>query len=76
MKRRFDRYFPWLFTASDFIASLVSLLLTNFFLQKFGIFSKVEFDAFLPLSVLWLLISLLRKDYKIGRTDELNIGIP
>ena len=70
MKRRFDRYFPWLFTASDFIASLVSLLLTNFLLQKFGIFAKVELDAFLPLSVLWLLISLLRKDYKIGRTDE------
>ncbi|RIW18457.1 exopolysaccharide biosynthesis polyprenyl glycosylphosphotransferase [Algoriphagus lacus] len=70
MKRRFDTYFPWLFTASDFLASLLSLLISNFFLQSLGIFDGAEFSAFLPLSLLWLLIASLRKDYKIGRTDE------
>lgn len=70
MKRRFDRYFPWLFTTSDFIVSLVALLFLNLILSGLGIFEWAEFDAFLPLSLLWLLISGLRKDYKIGRTDE------
>lgn len=70
MKRRFDTYFPWLFTASDFLASLLSLLISNFFLQSLGVFDGAEFSAFLPLSLLWLLIAALRKDYKIGRTDE------
>lgn len=70
MKRRFDIYFPWLFTASDFLASLFSLLIANLLLQVFGVFGGASFYAFLSLSIFWLLISLLRKDYKIGRTDE------
>lgn len=70
MKRRFDTYFPWLFTASDFLASLLTLAMANWFMQKMGIFQGVEFPAFLPLGLLWMLISTLRKDYKIGRTDE------
>lgn len=70
MKRRFDTYFPWLFTASDFLASLVSILIATSILQRVGVFEGAEFSAFLPLSVFWLLISALRKDYKIGRTDE------
>lgn len=70
MKRRFDTYFPWLFTASDFLASLFSLLVANTFLQLSELFEGGGLAAFLPLSILWLLISALRKDYKIGRTDE------
>lgn len=70
MKRRFDTYFPWLFTASDFLASLVSLLVANLILQSAGVFEGAEFSAFLTLSAVWVLISALRKDYKIGRTDE------
>lgn len=31
---------------------------------------ETEFSAYLPLALLWILISILRKDYKIGRTDE------
>lgn len=70
MKRRFDSYFPWLFTASDFLVSLVSLLIANILLKLSGIFEGAGFSAFLSLSIIWLLISALRKDYKIGRTDE------
>lgn len=70
MKRRFDTYFPWLFTVSDFLASLFALLIVNFTLQSVGLFEGAEFLAFLPLSLLWMLIGALRKDYKIGRTEE------
>jgi hypothetical protein len=72
MKRRFDTYFPWLFTVSDFFASLLSLAVANFFLQRFHVLGETEFSAYLPLSLLWILISILRKDYKIGRTDEFD----
>jgi putative colanic acid biosynthesis UDP-glucose lipid carrier transferase len=70
MKRRFDTYFPWLFTVSDFFASLLSMAVANAFLQRYQVLEQTEFSAFLPLSLLWILISSLRKDYKIGRTDE------
>ncbi len=70
MKRRFDTYFPWLFTVSDFLASLLSMAIANAFLQRYHVLSETEFSAYLPLALLWILISSLRKDYKIGRTDE------
>ncbi len=70
MKRRFDQHFPWVFTTSDFLASLVALLVCNVFLRFLGIFQGADLAAFLPLSFLWVLISVIRKDYKIGRTDE------
>lgn len=70
MKRRFDTYFPWLFTASDFLASLLSMAIANAFLQRYHVLGETEFSAYLPLALLWILISSLRKDYKIGRTDE------
>jgi putative colanic acid biosynthesis UDP-glucose lipid carrier transferase len=70
MKRRFDTYFPWLFTVSDFLASLLSMAVANAFLQRYHVLGKTEFSAYLPLALLWILISSLRKDYKIGRTDE------
>lgn len=72
MKRRFDLYFPWLFTASDFLASLLSLAVANYILQQMQVLGEISFSAFLPLGLLWILISILRKDYKFGRTDELD----
>ena len=73
MKRRFDIYFPWLFSTSDFLASVVSLFICNVILKGTGIFNEIDFVAFLPLSIVWLLVSTLRKDNKIGRTDEYEI---
>ena len=70
MKRRFDIYFPWLFTFSDFLASMLSLWVANFLLNRLGYFEEIAFLAYFPLGGAWLLISALRKDYKIGRTDE------
>ncbi len=70
MKRRFDTYFPWLFSAIDFLASVLSLLICNLIFQGIGLITETNFAAFLPLSIVWLLISALRKDHKIGRTAE------
>lgn len=70
MKKKFDTYFPWVFTVSDFLACLLSMAIANAFLQRFQVLGQTDFSAFLPLSLLWILISSLRKDYKIGRTDE------
>jgi putative colanic acid biosynthesis UDP-glucose lipid carrier transferase len=72
MKRRFDIYFPWLFTISDFLASLLSMAIASHFLQRLQVLGATSFSAFLPLGLLWILIAILRKDYKFGRTDELD----
>jgi putative colanic acid biosynthesis UDP-glucose lipid carrier transferase len=46
------------------------MAVANAFLQRYHVLGKTEFSAYLPLALLWILISSLRKDYKIGRTDE------
>lgn len=70
MKRRFDKYFPWLFLGSDFIASLVSLIFCYLWLRSFDLIQETQIQSLISLSCLWILISALRKDFKIGRTDE------
>jgi len=70
MKRRFDKYFPWVFTGSDFFASLIALIISLSVLNYFGFLQTANTNSLLPLSLLWILISGLRKDYRIGRTDE------
>ncbi|GMQ25644.1 undecaprenyl-phosphate glucose phosphotransferase [Algoriphagus sp. oki45] len=80
MKRRFDIYFPWLFTLADFLVVLFTLWIADFLLEKLGILSQIDFLAYLPLAGAWMLISVLRKDYKIGRTEEYdhtlkNLGV-
>lgn len=80
MKRRFDIYFPWLFTLVDFFVALFTLWIADFLLEKLGLLHQIDFLAYLPLAGAWMLISVLRKDYKIGRTEEYdhtlrNLGI-
>lgn len=75
MKRRFDKYFPWAFTIADFLVSLLSLVVSIGIFNYFKLFPEVTITSIFPLSILWTLISGLRKDYKIGRTDELDLTI-
>lgn len=72
MKRRFDKYFPWVFTFSDFLASLIALIAYLLASNYFGFLQNATISSLLPLALLWTLISSLRKDYKIGRTDEFD----
>jgi putative colanic acid biosynthesis UDP-glucose lipid carrier transferase len=69
MRRRFDAYFFWVFSIGDFLASLISIHAANLILQLIGGFAAAEFSTLLILSGLWMLISLVRKDYKIQRAD-------
>ena len=68
MKRRFDSYFPWLFSAGDFLASLVSLQVASLILQFTGPIEGADYSLLPILSIVWLVVSVVRKDYEIGRT--------
>jgi putative colanic acid biosynthesis UDP-glucose lipid carrier transferase len=70
MKKKFDTYFAWIFILCDLLAFLVSLVVAHLILQYYQIFTNQGIYAFLPLGLLWVVVTLLRKDYRIGRTDE------
>src|SRR5690606_33859773 len=67
--RSFDKYFPWIFSATDFLASFLALIIWNGIVQYAKIFEGGEIDSITSLAFVWILIAGLRKDYKIGRTD-------
>jgi putative colanic acid biosynthesis UDP-glucose lipid carrier transferase len=75
MKRRFDTFFPWLFAAGDFTASLLSLLIFSLLFEPTGLFPELGLPDLLVLSALWLMLSTLRKDHRIGRTDEYDFTL-
>ncbi|SHM56693.1 putative colanic acid biosysnthesis UDP-glucose lipid carrier transferase [Cyclobacterium lianum] len=68
MAKRFYRYFPWLFVLMELLALSGSF---TFLLVLFG-FEQVQanrvFDELLLLAGTWILLVLLRKDYKLART--------
>jgi putative colanic acid biosynthesis UDP-glucose lipid carrier transferase len=70
MRRRFDTYFFWVFSIGDFLASLISLQAAQLILQLSGGFAPVEFSTILGLSGLWILLSVVRQDFKIHRSDK------
>lgn len=70
MKKRFYTFFPWLFVIGDILSlhvALVVSLATLFYLGDLPIFSGSLYATYI---MVWLVISILRKDYKIGRTTE------
>lgn len=70
MKKRFYKFFPWLFVIGDILAlhvALMASLATLFYLGDLPILSVSLYATYI---MVWLIISLLRKDYKIGRTTE------
>lgn len=70
MAKRFYRYFPWLFTIGDALVVLFSLILSKIILNSiFG--GNLTTDIFyLGFLGVWILVSLSRKDYKLGRTTD------
>lgn len=70
MKRKIDSCFTWLFTISDSLVFLLSLAFSSLAMEELGVLKDAGIYPLLPLGFFWLLISVLRKDYKIGRTDE------
>lgn len=70
MKRRFDRIFPWGFLLLDFFASVVVLLIIDWYSSFFVKPFITDTLSIFLLSGTWFSIGLIRKDYNIGRTDE------
>ncbi|EOZ92010.1 glycosyltransferase [Indibacter alkaliphilus LW1] len=68
MKKRFDRFFPWLFVIGDVTILVVSFLLASLVLSGENEFFGPDPSMFFIFILVWLVITLLRKDYKWGRT--------
>ena len=74
MAKKFKIYFPWIFIPIDFLVCLISLSICNFALHHGGLLVNVDYAALIPLTFLWLMVSTLRKDYKLIRKGELELS--
>ncbi|SIS55810.1 exopolysaccharide biosynthesis polyprenyl glycosylphosphotransferase [Belliella pelovolcani] len=72
MKRRFHKYFPWLFVIGDLLVLVLGLTLSVALFRYFIGYPEVTVKLFAYFIFFWLLISVGRRDYKIGRTAELG----
>lgn len=70
MKKRFYKYFPWLFVLGDILVLTFSVLFPNLLFQTFQDFNGLDFPAFPAFVMIWMVITILKEDYKIGRTNE------
>lgn len=70
MEKKFDQYFPWFFVVGDVAVVVLSFFLTGTLLQEYGAVSHPEFSTFSIFIMVWLVITILRKDYRYGRTSE------
>jgi putative colanic acid biosysnthesis UDP-glucose lipid carrier transferase len=68
MKKRFDRFFPWLFVLGDVTVVIFSILLTSFLLGSPGDYDGPDPSIFLIFIMVWTVITVLRKDYRWDRT--------
>lgn len=69
MKKRFDKYFPWLFVLGDVAVVIFSFLLTSFILGTPGYYDGPQVSTFIIFLMVWLVITVLRKDYRWERTS-------
>ncbi|MFN3800974.1 MAG: polyprenyl glycosylphosphotransferase, partial [Belliella pelovolcani] len=72
MKRRFHKYFPWLFVIGDLLVLVLGLTLSVALFRYFIGYPEVTVKLFAYFIFFWLFISVGRRDYKIGRTAELG----
>lgn len=72
MKRRFHKYFPWLFVFGDMLVLTMGLTISVALFRYFIGYPEVDLKLYLYFIFLWVLIFLGRKDYKIGRTIEVG----
>ena len=72
MTKKLKFYFPWVFIPIDFLVCLISLSICNFVLHHGRLLTNVDYAALIPLTFLWLMVSTLRKDYKLIRKAELE----
>ncbi|MCH6234062.1 exopolysaccharide biosynthesis polyprenyl glycosylphosphotransferase [Cognataquiflexum rubidum] len=72
MKKRFYSYFPWFFVLGDIGVVSFSFFISGLLLQPFSDAQSLDFLNFPAFVMIWLVISILKEDYKLERTDEPN----
>jgi putative colanic acid biosynthesis UDP-glucose lipid carrier transferase len=70
MKNRFYKYFPWLFVLGDILTVSFSFFISNKLFQPFEEFQGLDFPTFPAFMMIWMVITVLKEDFKIGRTNE------
>jgi putative colanic acid biosynthesis UDP-glucose lipid carrier transferase len=70
MKKRFYKYFPWLFVLGDILTVSFSFFISNKVFQPFEEFKGLDFPTFPAFIMIWMVITILKEDFKIGRTNE------
>lgn len=70
MKKRFDRFFPWLFVLGDVAMVVIAVLLTSFIMGRRWQYNGPDLGIFLIFIMVWMVITVLRKDYRWDRTSD------
>ncbi|EKB50811.1 exopolysaccharide biosynthesis polyprenyl glycosylphosphotransferase [Cecembia lonarensis] len=72
MKKRFDRIFPWLFVIGDLAVMSFSIILLSFLMGDFGYYNGPDRAIFSIFIMVWMVITILRKDYRWERTSQID----
>jgi putative colanic acid biosynthesis UDP-glucose lipid carrier transferase len=72
MKKRLYRYFPGVFILGDIAVVSFSFFISNILFQPFSDFNGLDFLNFPVFIMIWMVITILKEDYKFDRTDEPN----
>ncbi|MCH7408030.1 exopolysaccharide biosynthesis polyprenyl glycosylphosphotransferase [Belliella sp. DSM 111904] len=75
MKRRFHKYFPWLFVMGDLLVLLVGLTMVVGLFRYFIGYPEVTIKLYGYFIFFWMVISIGRKDFKISRTSEIGFTL-
>lgn len=70
MKKRFYKYFPWLFVLGDIAVVSFSFFISNQLFQPFVDFKGLDYPNFPAFILIWMVITILKEDYKLSRTNE------
>lgn len=70
MKKRFYKYFPWLFVLGDIAVVSFSFFISNQLFQPFVDFKGLDYPNFPAFIMIWMVITILKEDYKLSRTNE------
>lgn len=75
MAKRFYKYFPWLLVLGDALVILTSIFLSKAFYHQFFGENLNADQTYFGLIIIWIIIFLIRKDYKIGRTADYSFTL-
>src|SRR5690606_26974297 len=70
MAKRFYKYFPWLFILGDLLVIVISLFISTKLVGQFIEVNQNESFFYFTILAVWFLVTITRKDYKMGRTSN------